>query len=61
MRMGRTLTLLTLFAGIATWFATREAMRRSTMTGNAETDDTMRWDTDGGTASEASGASTGTI
>ena len=48
MRMGRTLTLLTLFAGLTTWFATRSAMRRADQRDRNQTEDMTRWETDGG-------------
>ncbi len=48
MRMGRTLTLLTLFAGLTTWFATRAAMRKAVQRERTQTEDMTRWETDGG-------------
>jgi hypothetical protein len=48
MRIARTLTLLTLVTGIATWFATRAAMRRRDDQQKDEIDDRTRWETDGG-------------
>ena len=48
MRAGRTMGLLTLFAGIATWFATRAAMQRSPDLRRREQEDRSRWETDGG-------------
>ena len=48
MRAGRTLGLLTLFAGLATWFATRAAMERSHQIRRREREDRLRWETDGG-------------
>jgi len=48
MRVGRTMTLLTLFAGIATWYATRAAMQRSHDIRRREQMDRLRWETDGG-------------
>ena len=48
MRMARTLTLLTFFAGVATWFATRAAMRRRDDLKKDELVDRTRWETDGG-------------
>jgi hypothetical protein len=47
MRIGRTLGLLTFFAGLATYFATRAAMRRDDEIRRNE-DDRLRWETDGG-------------
>jgi hypothetical protein len=40
--------LLTLFAGLATWFATRAAMERSHQIRRREQEDRLRWETDGG-------------
>lgn len=48
MRIGRTIGLLTLFAGVSTWFATRAAMRRHDRQRRREDDDRIRWETDGG-------------
>lgn len=48
MRMGRTLTLLTVFAGLTAWFATRAAMRRADLRDRRDTEDMTRWETDGG-------------
>ena len=48
MRVGRTMGLLTLFAGIATWYATRAAMQRNHDSRRREQDDRLRWETDGG-------------
>ena len=48
MRAGRTMGLLTLFAGLATWFATRAAMERSHQIRRREQEDRLRWETDGG-------------
>jgi hypothetical protein len=46
MRVGRTMGLLTLFAGLTAWFATRAAMRREDR--RQQTEDMTRWETDGG-------------
>jgi hypothetical protein len=54
MRAGRTMTLLTLFAGLATWFATRNAMQRSQQIRRREQDDRLRWENDGGATSGGS-------
>jgi len=48
MRLGRTLGLLTLFAGLTTWFATRAALQRQQTRERTETDDMTRWENDGG-------------
>jgi hypothetical protein len=40
--------LLTLFAGLATWLATRAAMQRSHEIRRREQADRLRWETDGG-------------
>jgi hypothetical protein len=48
MRIGRTIGLLTLFAGLTTWFATRAALRRQGTREKRETEDMTRWETDGG-------------
>ena len=47
MRIGRTLGLLTLFAGLTTWFATRAALRHQGARAK-EVEDMTRWETDGG-------------
>jgi hypothetical protein len=48
MRIGRTIGLLTLFAGLTTWFATRAALRHQGTRRKTETEDMTRWETDGG-------------
>ena len=48
MRVGRTMGLLTLFAGLTAWFATRAAMSREAVRERRETEDMTRWETDGG-------------
>lgn len=48
MRIGRTIGLLTLFAGLTTWFATRAALRHQDTRRKTETEDMTRWETDGG-------------
>ena len=48
MRIGRTLGLLTLFAGLTTWFATRAALQRHDVRQRTEDDERIRWETDGG-------------
>jgi hypothetical protein len=48
MRIGRTLGLLTFFAGLATYLATKAAMRRDDEIRRSELDDRLRWETDGG-------------
>jgi len=42
------MTLLTVFAGLATWFATRNAMRRSHEIRRREREDRLRWEDEGG-------------
>ncbi len=46
--LGRTLKLLTFFAGLTAWFATREALRRQDSRRRAEEAERIRWETDGG-------------
>ena len=48
MRIGRTIGLLTLFAGLASWFATRAALRHQNTRTRDTTEDMTRWETDGG-------------
>ena len=48
MRIGRTMGLLALFAGLTTWYAVREAIRRSDELRRNEERDRLRWETDGG-------------
>ena len=48
MRIGRTIGLLTLFAGLTTWFATRAALQRQRTRQRNETEEMTRWETDGG-------------
>ena len=48
MRTARTMTLLTLFAGVATWLATLAALRRRDERRKAEIEDRTRWEDDGG-------------
>jgi hypothetical protein len=48
MRIGRTIGLLTLFAGLTSWFAMRAALRRQDLRQRTETEDMTRWETDGG-------------
>jgi len=48
MRVARTLTLLTLFAGVTTWFATLAALRRRNEQRKNEIEDRTRWEDDGG-------------
>ena len=48
MRIGSTIGLLTLFAGLTTWFATRAALQRQDTRQKAQTEDMTRWETDGG-------------
>ena len=50
MRIGRTIGLLTLFAGLTTWFATRAALRHQGTREKRTTEDMTRWETDGGAA-----------
>ena len=40
--------LLTLFAGLTAWFATRAAVRRDAARSRRQTEDMTRWETDGG-------------
>ena len=48
MRVVRTLGLLTLFAGLTTWFATRAALQRRDYVRRTEFDDRSRWENEGG-------------
>jgi hypothetical protein len=48
MRIGRTIGLLTLFAGLTTWFATRAALQRQQQRRRSETEDMTRWENEGG-------------
>jgi hypothetical protein len=48
MRPGRTIGLLTFFAGLATWLATRAALQRKAQTERTMQEDRSRWETDGG-------------
>jgi hypothetical protein len=48
LRIGRTMGLLTLFAGLTAWYATREAMRRQQRRDRSRTEDMTRWEDDGG-------------
>jgi hypothetical protein len=48
MRLGRTLGLLTLFAGTTAWFVTRAALRRQEELRRLEAGERLRWETDGG-------------
>lgn len=48
MRIARTLTLLTLTTGIATWLATRAALRRRDEQLKNDLEEKARWETDGG-------------
>jgi hypothetical protein len=48
MRLGRTMGLLTLFAGLTAWFATRGAMRRENERQRRQTEEMTRWEDDGG-------------
>lgn len=48
MRIGRTLGWLSLFAGLATYFATRAAMQKREALERTAVDDSTRWETDGG-------------
>jgi hypothetical protein len=48
MRIARTLGWLSLFAGVATYLATRAAMRKRDEQERREVDDRARWETDGG-------------
>jgi hypothetical protein len=48
MKTGRTFGLLTIFAGVATFFAARAAMRRQDEMRRTELDERLRWETDGG-------------
>lgn len=48
MRAARTMSLLTLFAGLATYFAARAAMERREKQQRDETAERLRWETDGG-------------
>lgn len=40
--------LLTLFAGLTAWFATRAAVRRDDVRKRSQTEDMTRWENDGG-------------
>lgn len=48
MRIGRTIGLLTLFAGLTAWFATRAALQQQGTRQKTVTEDMTRWETDGG-------------
>jgi hypothetical protein len=48
MRLGRTFGLLALFAGTTAWFATRAALRHQAELRRLETQERLRWETDGG-------------
>ena len=48
MRIGRTIGLLTLFAGVATYLATRAALKRGATFQRNEQEDRLRWESDGG-------------
>lgn len=48
MKLGRTMGLLTLFAGLTAWFATRAAMRREHERQRTQTEDMTRWEGEGG-------------
>jgi hypothetical protein len=48
MRIARTLGWLSLFAGVATYLATRAAMQKRDEHERKEVDDSTRWETDGG-------------
>jgi 4-amino-4-deoxy-L-arabinose transferase-like glycosyltransferase len=48
MRVARTIGLLTFFAGLATWLATRAALQRRDEAERSAQDDRLRWETDGG-------------
>lgn len=48
MRITRTLGWFSLFAGVATYLATRAAMRKREEQERAVTDESTRWETDGG-------------
>lgn len=52
MRIARTLGWLSIFAGIATYLATRSALRRRDEQQRTQVDESTRWETDGG-ATEA--------
>jgi hypothetical protein len=48
MRIARTLSLLSLFAGVATYLATKAALQKRDEQERREVDDSTRWETDGG-------------
>lgn len=48
MRIARKLGWFSLFAGIATYLATRAAMRRRNQQERTTVEDSTRWETDGG-------------
>jgi len=48
MRIARTLGWFALFARVATYFATRAALRRRDERERIEVEDRTRWETDGG-------------
>jgi hypothetical protein len=52
MRIARTLSWLSLFAGVATYLATRAAMRRRDEQERREVEERTRWETDGGATAE---------
>jgi hypothetical protein len=51
MRPARTIGLLTFFAGLATWLATRAALQRRAEIERTAEQDRLRWETDGGATS----------
>ncbi len=50
MRIARKLGWISLFAGVATYLATRAALRRRDQQERAAVEDRTRWETDGGAA-----------
>lgn len=48
MRIARTLGWLSIFAGLATYLATRAALRQREQKERTEVDERTRWETDGG-------------
>jgi hypothetical protein len=48
MRIGRTLGWLSIFAGLATYFAARSALRQRQEKQRTDMEEGTRWETDGG-------------
>lgn len=52
MRLARTITLLSLIAGVAGWMAARSALQRLERQRRSEIAERTRWETDGGATAE---------